>query len=339
MKIIKTPFNRVVDIQFDKPLKHFETHYATSYKDPVSHKDVALLLKDKKLFSVIIFSEMLHKDLWENPDYCKRETTIYCNSLTAEVRTKMQNKWPMIDTVKEKLKKLAEEDGLELSVGNHHDDTDQYKHDSALEDAYYAGLEDLEKCNLLNEYREGCRWFYDEETGEEREATPEEQEKEWEETKEMLLSPRTRQSYDRVYALPKCLARWDSRNNFQQYFFIENEDSFESAQGGYGSSGSRFDLGLMIHTFAHLHHQGKEIPTYIMIYNQYNELHLVKDSPTFLCLSPSFGCNYNNYDREEREIETKGIIVNRHEFVVDEWDKEDVNEDVNEDSEEGDKEA
>jgi hypothetical protein len=116
--------------------------------------------------------------------------------------------------------------------------------------------------------------------------------------------------------LPVCLAHWDSRNTFQQYFFVETDDAVFHVRGGTGSSGARWDLGIMIHAFAELHKQGVKITTHTAHYNELNELHLLETFDDFRCMHPMHGCNYHNLGgREETELLVKDICVQKDNFI------------------------
>ncbi|MBF0362357.1 MAG: hypothetical protein HQK49_15175 [Oligoflexia bacterium] len=315
MKILLTINNRVLDITFDTPLGYFDAHYSTSYNDSKwNHKVLAKQINDKELASIIVFEDYLRKDLLDNQKFCKQETVIEINRLTEEAQKQIKL-FPSTDEIEELFKKNE----LILHKGNYHKDEDHRTHKSTLLDSYYEGLLDLEKAKVVFDYKESCKWYFNEETEEEREATAEEEEAQWIKIQEELIMPRTSTKVERIYDLPECLAHWDDRNNFQQYFFVKQDTGWEYISGGYGSSGSRYNLGIMIHAFAHLQKQKqkqkKNIPTWVLEYNNCNETILRDHTDTFRCVAPHFGSNYHNDDRDETERLTKSLIVHRGDYV------------------------
>jgi hypothetical protein len=94
--------------------------------------------------------------------------------------------------------------------------------------------------------------------------------------------------------MPAPFCHWDSRNRFQQWFFIRRGDSIEYHQGGSGSSQQRETQGRYGHVFATLSaRHGKRIPTHVLMYSETNRLLMVRKYDTFKAVNEELVGNYH----------------------------------------------
>jgi hypothetical protein len=265
-------------------------------------------LRGCKYYSIIIFDEHLHEDLSRNPKYAKIENHLLdCELLNqAKGGSPFNRDVPMIDEVRELLKRHE----VDCSAGNHHDEDEHYKFKDGLEMQYYDNRYLLKIPEIIESEKEMCKYDYDENDEEIEITDPAELQARIDKRMEEIIIPRTRLTWERVYDMPKPLSHWDYRSHFHQHFFIDDGENILHASGNYGSSGARWDLGIMIHAFAML----SDVRTYIMVYNEFNELVLKEEHSQFRCVSPSYGCNYH-CDRDVSNKLVEGICVNKTDYV------------------------
>lgn len=302
MQIVTEPeSNKVTHVIHKGEHRHFNTHECHSCDYTNKHEEIAESIKDLKLSSIIIFIDHLDEDISEDPYYASLEHYIICSELEEDAMRILERKFPDVDTVKSLLTSY----GCSLSKGNHFTESEHVEHRIKLTDDFYHNLIYLETPALLEDRKE---YLSEDEEGE---PIPEDKLEATIAAGLMeYVSPRTRIHWSRKMDLPKILSHWDSRNPVQQYFFVERDGHTEVAQGGCGSSGSRWDIGIMTHAFAHLHRQGKQIPTYVMLYNSRNELILMDSYDTFRCVNRYHGGNYHiEHDKSEELL--KGIVIDK----------------------------
>jgi hypothetical protein len=82
-------------------------------------------------------------------------------------------------------------------------------------------------------------------------------------TMEKISRPRNKRRRERIYAIPEPLSYWDSRNSYQQYFFVPEYKVLW--QGGGGSSGQREVQSKFGFAFA-LYNQIKAIHSHIFVF-------------------------------------------------------------------------
>jgi hypothetical protein len=162
-----------------------------------------------------------------------------------------------------------------------------------INDAILSAQEQMVVFDTLEELREQCRWDYDEEKDEERKRSDEEFQREWDRSKLEKVMPGIIPVYERVYAMPEPFRHWDSRNRFQQWYFIQRDNKIEYHQGGSGSSQQREKQGRYGHVFAVLSsHHNMRIPTYVLIYDETNRLLLMQEYESFKAVDQELVGNY-----------------------------------------------
>jgi hypothetical protein len=271
----------------------------------MTHEGVADQIRGTKLYSIIIFDEHLHDDLADNPKYARIENHLLDCELLRQAKGDypFSRDVPMIDEVRELLNRHA----VDTSAGNHHDEKEHYKFKDELEMQYYDNRYLLKIPEIIEAEKEMCG-YDDDDNPILNELVLENKIKQ---RMEEIIIPRTQKTWERVYDMPKPLSHWDYRSSFHQHFFIDNGNEILHAAGNYGSSGARWDLGIMIHAFA----MQAEVTTYVMVYNEFNELILKEEYPRqFRCVHPHYGCNYH-IDRDVSNKLVEGICVNKSDYV------------------------
>jgi hypothetical protein len=119
-----------------------------------------------------------------------------------------------------------------------------------------------------------------------------------------IMMPRTSRSYRRLYDnIPKPMTHWDSRNSWQQFFFVSDGQGqpIDYIHGGYASSGAREHQGLMAHTFATLDSVSK-IKTIVARYSSKNILVPDVEFDSFKTQPQELSGNYRSSREVIREL-------------------------------------
>ena len=263
------------DKVMNKELIHSYINYPKL--DQVTHESFAKSLYKEGIccYSILMISELLDGDLNEDSKFMKRTNDIIVPRAIEASRQKLTNKWYS----KEKINNLLNKYDLPLKADNFSEDEKTHReHVLKLEDGIFEMQQQIEMFNYLNEIKEDCKLEYDEDGNFVRELSDKEAEQVFLKVLEEELMPRVWLKYERVYNLPHPLNIWDRRNMFQQWFFIERENSIQFTRGGSGGSLQRHLLGLYSHTFAYLEKEyNQKCPTGVWKYNSKNETELFKE--------------------------------------------------------------
>jgi len=278
----------VTGITFPVPLADdYTTHGA------IDHVMLAEVLKDKPLATVLIETDWLDRELYEDPLYMTVRRNLYVSKIEEEAMRRFGQKYMSMEGADGFLKDLGP-----LEVSNAVGEKESLR--SKLLDGVFAGQYKSLFSEIIEWFREGFATVYDDET---EITTPRENwEQEWPAELIRLWMPRVNTTYERVYSVPEPFTHWDSRNKYQQWYFIQGEDSITRRQGGTGSSGARFEQGIMAHTFALLSSQGKVIPTWYLRYDNKNVLRLVEKWDDFHVIDLDLSGNYHVDMRETRHL-------------------------------------
>jgi hypothetical protein len=87
------------------------------------------------------------------------------------------------------------------------------------------------------------------------------------------MVPGVVQKARRVFDLPHPLNRWDDRNSWQQFYFVQHGEEVKWAAGGPGTALARETHGRWAHVFATLeskHHAA--VPTFCFTYTSDNQM-------------------------------------------------------------------
>jgi len=301
----------------------------------VNHEELAKIIIDKNMevSSVIILCDMLKDELWQNPK-CMHITNNICTSKIQRLaRERINNKYfekEEEEKLYEKFKlakeyinyevpeyffeptELFDKNGNKLKLGiqyfikkeNKEFTRKKYKYKSELFDELCNYKELMLYPEILEEQKEMCKYEYDEEKDKEIILSDDEWKKRWKEKKIELFKPETISDYKRVYSMPNPFDHYDSRNSFQQWFFVKFDKGICYFYGGSGSSGARESMGRYAHTFAYLEKKHNvKIPTVVTKYNDCNEFIFLKKYETFKCINREL---YGNYQAERNK--TKKIF-------------------------------
>lgn len=118
---------------------------------------------------------------------------------------------------------------------------------------------------------------------------------------EKLMASRVRIDRERYYNLPEPLNRLDWRNPYDNIFVWEKEGKKYCVRGGSGSSGQREKNSKFIYGLG-LINKIKQIPSYLFIYNDENELKLIKKFNHLTVPTYDIGLNYSLKPQESRKI-------------------------------------
>jgi hypothetical protein len=288
--IKKNNKNIISDLTFEKPLDYY-TSASSFWK--VDHdkilKDVAS--KCSSFASVIISIQNLNDSLWDDPTHMHKTNYLLVSEVREEARRRMQNHYYN----DEELKCIFSEFELpdwNVNYGEKKEEEDR-KFKIEIEDAIFEAQEFQLFHDIVNEFKEGCHWKYDEEKDKEIKLSKKDFLKKWEKEKLRIFMPRVRTEYKRVYHMPKPFSHWDHRNLFQQWYFFEGVGKIYYAQGGSGSSGQREHQGRFAHVFATLEKiYKKKLPTYCLSYNSRNQLCFIRKYNSFKAVNRELSGNY-----------------------------------------------
>lgn len=309
MKIDINPETNIVSLEFVYPLQ-----YGSYMKfDLIGHEELAKViiaekdsLNQPKRFiptMVLIESETLEDDLWENPDYMKKTNNVIICEAREEVRRTLINRY--MD--REELDSFIDKNALPTWKYNDRDQPSyERKFKYELEEAIFEYQEDLALVDIIETILETSKYVLDEELYpimpededcEEPllESDPDKVKRNRNQLLERHLKPRVGTTFKRVYAMPHPLNHWDCRSYWHQFFCIEDllEEQTTVFRGNWGGSGSREINGRMAHTFAHLtRNYGVVIPTYHLCYTGRNQLEHIATYNTFKCFPYDLVGNY-----------------------------------------------
>ena len=131
---------------------------------------------------------------------------------------------------------------------------------------------------------------------------------------------RIRERRERRYDLPAPLDWWDSRNPFQQYYFVPEADFM--AVGGSGSSGQREQHSLIGYTFA-LFRRHTPVPTFLLAYDRHNRVRFVDEFKDLCLVDLCLGSNYQLGHAEHLRL-LRGVRLVRAERHPDDWMESDL---------------
>jgi len=287
--LIHTPDSNV-SIQFQK-----ETLPLTGGKwFDADHVEIAESISSKKhsCLSIFVQCERLDESLYNDPNHMQQTSFIGISRIKEEARKQLNNHY--FDD--EQIDALIKEYELSTVEKNFGDQSENYKYKSDLKDAIFAAQEAQLYPEIIKQFKEQCKYNYNDDCDEEKELTKKEFEKAWKKESLAIWMPQTFTQYERVYHMPSPINFFDSRNRWQQYFFVDIGDEIQYAIGGSGSSGRREEQGRYAHVFATLA-KTEEIPTLCLLYNSKNELKFVHQYDTFMTTNRELSGNYKSSSR------------------------------------------
>jgi hypothetical protein len=302
--------NKIYSMKFNGELESLYPYSDDSLKN---HVFMALHIRDlkpKKLYSIILKRQPVHKDLSDNPKYVRKDVSIGPANIE-KLPSDYLNKMP---DVKEVIALLKDEGHWYAKPSNSREYSEEAIHDfrMSMVDDFYKSYQmsmlpsviDSMRGELLTELAlsdDGDEWL---------EVKDEEFDKAWETDKRRLCLPNLVCQRERVFTVSPPFGNWDERNYWQHFFIIECEKKTYYVVGGTATSGSRYNLGLMSYAYTSLAAFDESlIDTYILVYNEFNELVLRKKREgEYWCLDPVLGSNYQCSIQTDLHICTPHIL-------------------------------
>lgn len=270
--------------------------------DHVKIAEELALRGDKiKLYMVIIESERLADEHWDDPEYLQRTNYIGACDALVEARKELTNKY----YDQKQLSELMEKHNLHTWKYNYQEQPEkERKFIFEVEDVLFNYQILRKKLEIIEGYLKSAECKLDEEgylieddNGDTIiEDDPKAVAAQKERLLEGLLMPKVLTEYKRVYAMPHPFNHWDERSFWHQFFFIEDTEHQETfyARGQGGSSGCREQNGRWAHVFAWLaNHYGMEATTWHLTYNPHNQLVFNASYEAFRCLQYDLSGNYH----------------------------------------------
>lgn len=259
-----------------------------------NHEDLAKTLSSGyELSSALVNRKHLFEVLSENPKYVKIKTCVLSSEVEEIARKRIGNSYTDIEEVRTYLFDRWQNP---IEANNMSSEEDDRKYQSEMIDLFYDGEIKSFYPEIIEEFKESFWYHYDEEKDEKTLKTEEEFERTWPTELRRILAPRTQRRWERIYDMPEPFNHWDSRNLWEQYFFIRpliSDPITFYCHGGSASSHQRYVQGLMGHTFCLLEHKyGLTIPMDIYCYNESNEFTRTKRYARFKTMNLELSGNY-----------------------------------------------
>jgi len=301
MELVVNENKRVLTVKFTNDFFN-RTQYKRGLSDvPGEHEAAAKYIWENhkvKLYSAIIFCQRMRDELYDDPLHCEKTSDLWRSRMEVEaIEDTKYDEWQK--DIDEYLK------SDDISLIEKWDEPDDSKANlefkMSVKDKCYENIVILKYPILIYQLKESCKYKLDEcgyhEEDDKGEAIPVDEKTAAEQYRREVINyifPRTGTSLKRKYLMPRPFSHWDSRNGFQQFFFIEDlEGNIEVHIGGSGGSASRHSQGYYAHIFATLEDMYDiEIPTTIMHYNKDNELLLYDEVDRFVAVDRELTGNY-----------------------------------------------
>lgn len=301
--------NKVLNVKFydDTFVRtHGRNLFRASRIDHVGYVE-EIVARGLEVYSVIILCEPLDSRLWKDSKYASGTTHLLKSQLEQDALDLMKyNDYYSEDEIQN----LVREYDLILTK-----DWD-YNHSQTNVD-FRIKVKDAIRHNqiykhfpeLIDGLKDRCRYQLDKygyEVEDAKEVDEETAKKQFDKQLEYYLLPQTQIEWKRKYDMPRPFSHWDSRNPYQQFYFIEdpdkdvgdNEPTLMVKVGGSGGSGTREAQGLWAHVFALLQTKHRNVETTLLKYTSFNEFIHVKTSPTFLAMAYELMGNYKQTSKE-----------------------------------------
>ena len=286
--------NVISELKFTRPLGYL----STDTEEP-GHRELAKRYAENnyKCCLVMMTSQYLDEHLYDDPKHMHITNHLIISEVEDEARKQLNQRYYSVEEVDDIFK--AKE--FPRKTYNWQEDSER-EIEHRITDGIFQSQVYEHYHEVIERFKEECRYDYNEETDEEIELSDSEAEARWQIRQKEIFLPRVTPSYERVYPnTPTPFDFWDYRNPWQQYFFVDKGEgkSIEWAKGGSGGSSQRYNNGLLSHTFAQLEKQyGYKIPTYYFEHTSSNEfcfkhcwdgLHLLKRE-----LTGNYGENFQD---------------------------------------------
>lgn len=281
------------------------------------HEKLADEIGDHTVQSVLVLSDRLNEELWDNPKYMRKDLQILVSEFEEHIRKEIMNDYYTDEQILEFCKKYDLE-----TESTSYTKAENRAHWSRLFDAFVELRHRLMFPSTLLQFERVFRVF-DPETCDERPKplTRTQLAEVWPAYLEKILMPRTSVTYKRLYNLPPPFNWWDDRNLWQHYFFVSESPGapISYRHGGSASSGVRENHGLMSHTFATLSDRRGGVKTLVVGYSNNSVLAPIAEYDTFKTLPYELSGNYSS-DRDTLDSLFKGkLITSTFNFDTGQW--------------------
>jgi hypothetical protein len=301
--------NNVTRFEFEKPLEHYYIpHSWELVHEELAEKFASMAWNYR---TVIVVTEPMEEKLWDDPKYAHISYSTYCSEVEERARELAREKSFFSDA---QIEKIFKKHNFPKERYNWEDDEDdeedrQMPIVTELKDAIYDAQVKMLYPKIIQEFKDECRYDYDDESGEEVKLAPQAFAKKWKERELEIFLPRVHEESHRAY--PNIPSPFGHSTSLGQYFFIESEDKIEWVFGAWIGSSTRYAHGLMGHVFATLTKKYKKtIPTYYFKITNRNEFRYIKQWESFKVERHELTGNYPA-DWEESEPLFKGMLFSR----------------------------
>ena len=294
----------ITSVSFDKKISRINSrNLGADDWGAVDHDLVAQKLIDQgaTLYSVILFTEHLEDELYDDPNYCSRSHDTYQPAYYRDLYNNFERN-------RDRLKEIIWDDKKEFPYSLHDRaeavikkwNLPDYAATAATEDEnlkYRMELKDnISEAFVMMELLEAFKWHKEMLEEEHEELELSEEEKRIAIEKEMFeyVMPRVETRYERKNSLPYPFA---VTRIVTQYYFMEYEDAIDYSEGCSIGSSLREDHGRMAHAFM-VADGHKSIPTLVMVYDSRNRALLSRCYDGFMA-----------YRHDLTDMTLPGIIV------------------------------
>lgn len=276
IQIAKDKNNNIKQLTFNKPLDY----YRLSNNWDMVHEDLAKEYAKKpwNYLTVMVEMEPLAEKLWNDPRHAHTSYTVLCSEVEEKARKRMENQFFNESEIED----IFTQHQFPKERYNWEDDEEDRETPiiSELKDAIYDAQVKMLYPEVIKEFKEECRYEYDEESDEEVKLTSSAFSKKWKKRQLEIFLPRIYEDSQRVF--PNAPEPFGHFCSFCQYFFIEKENKIEWIFGSSSGSQTRYAHGLMGHIFATLTKKYKKtIPTYLFKHTTNNDFKFVQEWDTF----------------------------------------------------------
>lgn len=220
--LTKDKNNIVKKLTFNKPLHYY---YLPNNWDMI-HEDMAQQFAKMpwNYATAIVQTEPLAQKLWDDPRHAHISYTTLCSEVEERAREQAGDHFFSDSQIADIFKKNRfpknrynwEEEG---------EVDDEKPIEIELKDAIYDAQVKMLYPEIVEEFKEECRYEYDEKTEEEVKLAPKAFAKKWKKRQLEIFLPRVDERSQRAF--PNTPEPFDHSTSFTQYFFIEKEDKVE----------------------------------------------------------------------------------------------------------------
>jgi hypothetical protein len=292
LSLIKDKKNIIKQLTFNKPLEH----YGLSNNWEVVHEDMARQFAKTpwNYLTVIVETEPLAEKLWDDSRHAHISYTTLCSELEERAREQAEGHF----FTESQIENIFKKHQFPKDRYNWEDEEEEYDKETPIEtelkDAIFDAQVKMLYPRIIEEFKEECRYEYDEQLDEEIKLAPRAFAKKWKKQQLEIFLPRVHKHMQRAF--PNTPEPFGHFASVAQYFFIEKEDQVEWVFGAGSGSQTRYAHGLMGHVFATLTKKyNKTIPTYFFKNTKNNDFKYIQKWETFKVDRRDLTGNYPAY--------------------------------------------